>query len=382
MQCFVKNILIYTILIFLGTNAYADYINLEDIGSFNLPGHSTLLKNSKSCGKFYALRNNFSELERSQEDFQFFAYGGKQELKYKRKGIRFKKQATGDLSYKSPQAQVYIYQSSLDSKNYPKHESYLKQALLSKLRERAKKKLELEFAQADATVLAHFDQHVDKVHKVLFKESGKPTTQIRVILAFFPELVDEIIYNEFDELRPLLCLIKLREHNIKMFNRWTNLLIPPAIILGVAAGVTGSAGLILPPLAIAAGVSACLLGIRDISLGAYWAPSKERAAYVAGKMQIFYKESQLTLKNLRKKEQKKPLTEDEIKLLRSLEELSTKISRDREKTLSKVVKAKNFNRVLISFGILNAGFNGLNLTGDPTLLPELPGVIFSLIGLS
>lgn len=196
-------------------------------------------------------------------------------------------------------------------------------------------------------------------------------------MAIFPELVDEIIYNETDELRPLLCLMKLKEHNIKMFNRWSNLLIPPALILGVASAAVGSAGLVLPPLAIAAGVSACLLGIRDIGMGIHWAPSRGKAAYVAGKMKLFYKEVKTTLNHLRKKKRQTQLSEGEANLLSSLEDLNIQMSRDRKKTLKKVVRAKHFNRLLISFGVLNIGFNGLNLTGDPTLLTDLPGLIFS-----
>ena len=165
-----------------------------------------------------------------------------------------------------------------------------------------------------------------------------------------------------------------------MFNRWTNLLIPPAIALGVASAAVGSAGLIIPPLAIAAGVSTCLLGIRDIGMGIYWLPSREKAAYAAGKMRLFYKETKITLKNLRKKKEKQALTEDEGKLLQSLEKFHSEIKKDREKALKKAINARNFNRVVISFGVLNAGFNSLNLTGDPTLLTELPGLIFSSFG--
>ena len=380
-QHIAKKMLIFVFLIWTINHVHGEYLSYEGIASLNLTEQSTLIKQSKSCGSFYVLRNNFSELDLKPDHEQYFSFGGEQVLKYKRKGLKLQKRPTGDLSYRTPYGQVYINQSMLSRVSYSKYEEYLKESLLVSLRERAKLKLAEEFSLSDNSAHPHPNKTIEKIHKTLFKEHNSDATkQIRVILAIFPELVDEIIYNEKDELRPLLCLMKLKQHNIKMFNRWTNLLIPPALILGVASAAVGSAGLILPPLAIAAGVSACLLGIRDIGMGIYWLPSREKAAYVAGKMKLFYKESKITLKHLRKKQKENHISEDEVKLLTSLEKLHAEMKQDRIKTLKKVVRAKNFNRLLITFGVLNAGFNGLNLTGDPTLLADLPGLIFSSMG--
>ncbi|NRA47292.1 MAG: hypothetical protein HRU09_20270 [Oligoflexales bacterium] len=86
----------------MSENVYAAYVSLVDIGLMKLTEQSTLIKQSKSCGQFYVLRNNFSELDTRNEYEQFFSFGGEQVLKYRRKGLLFKKKPTGDLSYKTP----------------------------------------------------------------------------------------------------------------------------------------------------------------------------------------------------------------------------------------------------------------------------------------
>lgn len=382
MHYIAKKFLVFIFLLSLTESIHGEYLSLEDIGNLKLQEKSTLIKHSKSCGDFYVLQNNDSRLDVEPDYLQYFSYGGDQVMKYKRKGFLLKKQSTETFSYKTPNGQVFINQARLNGVSYGKFDKYLKKSLLIQLRERAKNKLKYEFSEANDLVLPNSEKLVKKIEKTLFKSDEKnESKQIRVILAFFPELVDEIIYDETDELRPLLCLMKLKDHNIKMFNRWTNLLIPPAIGLGIAAAAVGSAGTIIPPLAIAAGVSACLLGIRDIGMGIHWAPTREQSAYAAGKMLLFYKEARTTMKNLQSKQYKHPLNEDEAKLLQALEELNVQLSHDRERTLKKLVRAKHFNRLLIIFGVLNAGFNGVNLTGDPTILADLPGTIFSTLGL-
>lgn len=162
MQNIAKKILIF-LLLWTTKSAVGEYLSSEGISFLQLREESTLIHHSKSCGSFYVLRNNFSELDVKPDYLQFFSFGGEQVLKYKRKGFMLNKTPTGDLSYKTPYGQFYINQNILNSLSYSEYDTYLRKTLLISLRERAKKKLAEEFSQADTNIQAHSEKTITKI---------------------------------------------------------------------------------------------------------------------------------------------------------------------------------------------------------------------------
>lgn len=364
--------------IFSWNNLWA--INQASFSQFkDLSGKLTLFKESSNCGKIYISNERQDDLFQGAE---WISIPGEQVLKYKRKFPWIKKKPTDEFSYRTPQGMLVINRPDLLNEKKSVVKKYMRQLLEQELKNEVQKRFDAETNGLELLESDKVNHYLSKMTSILFPKNNKhPSRQIRLYMAMYPELYLEITGNPDHKLRPLFCQYQQKQHNIKIAKRWGHVIVIPALALGVTSIIIGSEGVVLVPLAVAAGATAVLVGVKDIGYGIYNVWHTEKAAYLAKRQKLIYKEIEKAIKHLEKKDKEGQLLGDELKLAESIRQLQNLKTDERKKQLDKLCRKVHFNRMLIAFGILNAGFNGVNLSGDPTILGSLPGLIVDWIGL-
>lgn len=366
--------------------------------------HSVEVTSSPRCGRIVVVDGQSDTVGFNEdEDHSFSSFAGIRTLKYKRqlyakKKFQFWKQLPQEnYSFQTKEGVIVVkYEdlagfskkselSNLDDKEKKKLKKdvtrWLTLSLRNQMQLRVMEAFRAETGPYKALGWKKFDKSVEQVTELLNNKKPKNLrNQIRLYKAIYPEVINNMTNNEDDRLRPFYCHFEKKEHDFKMAKKWSQLMLIPALGFGITAITVGSVGLVLPWLAICAGLPAVIIGLRDISLGVADIWRTEKAASIANKIKLIKKQAKKSMKSLQKKKaNKKPLSVDEENLLKMLEDLD-KNKKQRDKILNKAARSSHMNRLLIAFGFLNAGFNGVNLTGDPTLLAKLPGIIFGWFG--
>lgn len=367
--------------------AEATTLTVEQLHEWRIEEHASLLTSSPQCGKIYVLDENFVEQRFSRDTRpSFLSLRGTPLRKVRRKFPAFKPQETQEASFRAPDAKLFLTDPLFKHWQPKQIHKQLNWFLLEAVQKRVYLRLAAEFeafAPLDSQLITTFLQQAEAT---LFRQPAQglevhPQRRLRLFFTLYPELISEILSQEDDDLKPLLCPFQQHEHEVKLIRRWSQVLAIPAAGLGISAIVVGSMGLVIPGLAIAAGISACTLGIKDISFGVRDLWHKEKAAYVAHKIRWLGRELKKTLAHLKSKQSRTRLSAEEAQLLSYLQKFQDSPSKQRQETLTAVCRSQFGNRLLIAFGLLNIGFNSLNLTGDPTLLANLPGQVFKSLGI-
>ena len=344
------------------------------------PAGARLLTSSSQCGTVWILEGSGHDAGVFPAGKDWSAIPGEVLEKYKRRFPSLKKKPTGITSFKTPTGSVLLKAppGGRPGKRIEKKDlrSFLMQLLESELRMEVKRHFDAENRVASEFETEKMSKYLSSMNRILFPEKNPhPERQIGLYLAMYPEIAAGILGEPGNPLRPLYCHYQKKQHNIKIGKRLGHLIVIPALALGAASIIVGSQGLILAPLAVSAGFAAVLAGMKDIGYGIYQLWGTEKAAYLAKRQKKIFRELCSLLKKLDKKGQGRGLAGDELRLQNALRKFKESSDGDRRKHLSKLCRKRHFNRMLIAFGILNAGFNSVNLSGDPTILGRLPGLL-------
>lgn len=352
-------------------------------------GNSFKVYETKHCGKVISIRDDrFSSVFPSQHKKHVLSYPDELRKKQKRlfkhngKRVYFKKMTLDTIDFRTPKAVTFL-KIPMEMNEFSKSEAkkFSSTLLLNKINRDIRLVLKKETLSFRSLGIKSINTYVDTIEEILISAEKKSTNaQLKLLVTLYPDVFYDITATENHPYRPLVCQFQLKRHNMKMFQRLSYAIYLPVVGLSIASAVATTGGVAIVPLALVTAASFALLGIKEISFGLARVWQTEKAASVALKSQLIYKECKKLQKWMERSAKQRKLLEHEEKLLKDIKYLLGAIPEKRTKQLKKIANGRHFVRLQLAYGFLNITFTTFNLgLGDPTLIQQLTRIISSFL---
>lgn len=378
----IKQISIYLYILLYNVPVLGDYISPSFIEEQDLLMDSKIFSQSKSCGDIYITKD--INILKFSDSFHYLSHGGEVETRAKKKYKNFSIQTIEQFDFRTPGGQIFLPESEITQKSKKEFNRYLRYLLSDGIYSRVMHLLERDKQQFKKIEFLNFDDTWMEIKLVLEElRIHHPGRFLKVAFTLYPEILQDIYGNKEDELRPLLCRFQIKQHNIKLVRKSLNAIIITtlaAVGIGIGAYATMGTGLLtVVPLSYAM-ASAGVMGIKDISFGLYDLKHKEKSAVIAKKRIFLLNGLKEEKMKLLEKQKHSELDLAERELLEQIDFYCEELNKDR-RHFKKVLRSRNFNRLVIGLGMINVGANTAGLAGDPTMLAKIPWAIFAAIGI-